>query len=232
MSRSCHLHPVSRRLACGALTLALTLPATGHAMITSGGAGLLYVAIEAPLSTTTTSATVPAFSGGSFGSAAVTGLSQFNPALGTLERVTFSVDGSYDVDLSLFTNVVDETSAHSVDADVQFQVSLDVPAPGGGGLLFASGVDGANFFCSGGAFSSPCTDDLSPQTVSDSYFASEDATQRLADDGLLSLFVGTGNLDFLTLSFFQFASSVYFATAENIDTDTYDTDASFNVGPT
>jgi len=221
-----HATPLSRPLSATALLLTLALPATGHASAWIQQFTGPYLTIA------TTSTTVPAFSGGSFGSTPVTGLEQFDPALGTLHNVSFAVEGSYDVEVSLFTSVIDESLEHLVDADVQFQVSLDVPTGGGGGLLFASGVGSANFFCSGGAFDAACSDDISPQPVSDSYLAAEDATLRLKDGGLLSLFVGNGELDFLTLRFFQFGDAVFFNAADNIDTDTFFSDAAFTVGPT
>ncbi|MEQ8661912.1 MAG: choice-of-anchor E domain-containing protein, partial [Gammaproteobacteria bacterium] len=151
MSHRPACHSVRRHLVAAVLCGAGAIPLGAHA--------LTPVLVASEL---TTSTTVAAFSGGSFGSTAVTGLAQFDPALGTLQGVTFTVDGSYAVDVSLFTTVIDEALEHGVDADVSFQLSLDVPTGGGGGLLFASGVDSANFFCSGGAFEGACSDAISP----------------------------------------------------------------------
>ena len=195
---------------------------------------LLSIAGSALAATTTTSTTLAAFSGGTssiFNTTATTGLGQFDPALGTLTGVHFDISSSYSAAVFLEAYVIDEAASNELDAEASFQISLTVPASGGGGLLFANGVDSAYFSCSAGPFSGACSDTLNPETVSGAYAEAEDATARLVDDNLLSLFIGTGNLDFMEFGLFFFSNgNLQILSADNIDV--VGAAIEFDLGPT
>lgn len=184
--------------------------------------------------TTMTSTTLPEFSGNASGfgnTSSITGLDQFDPALGTLTGVHFDITSSYTARVSLEAYVIDEAEPHELEAQASFQVSLTVPTGGGGGLLFANGGDSAFFACSDGPFSGTCSDSLNPEIVSGDYAEADDATVRLVNAGLLPLFVGGGNLDFLEFGLFFFSNGgLQVAIADNIDA--FGADIEFDLGPT
>lgn len=174
---------------------------------------------------------MPAFSGGNFSSKTVSGLHQFDPALGVLSGIEFKVVNSYDVDITYDTEVSRPNRPHDLNVRIPFQISLSVPTASGGGSLFATATNSVSFTCSAGPFQSPCTDNNNPQNAVDSYLRTDDATQRLIDNNQFSLFVGTGDIDFLGLEFFQFDQGVQFLSSRNIDTSWLDIDSFFNMGP-
>jgi len=195
---------------------------------------LMTITGIAHAATTSTSTTLAAFSdttNGIFNTRATTGLDQFDPALGTLTGVHFDITSSYTAAVFLEAYVIDEADANELEAQASFQVSLTVPTGGGGGLLFANGGDSAYFGCSEGAFGGACSDSLNPEIVSDTYAETDDATTRLVNNGLLSLFVGTGNLDFMKFGLFFFANgAIEVFNAVNIDV--VGGEIEFDLGPT
>lgn len=195
---------------------------------------LLVITGTAQAASTATSATLPEFSGSAsstFNTTATTGLDQFDPALGTLTGVHFDISSSYLAAVFLEAYVIDEAASNELDAQASFQISLTVPASGGGGLLFANGVDSANFSCSAGPFSGACSDSSSPATVSGGYAEAEDATSRLVDANLLSLFIGTGNLDFMEFGLFFFSNGgLQIFSSDNLDV--FGAEIEFDLGPT
>ena len=194
----------------------------------------MTLAGSAHAATTSTSTTLAAFSdtaNGIFNTRATTGLDQFDPALGTLTGVHFDITSSYSASVFLEAYVIDDTDANELEAQASFQVSLTVPTSGGGGLLFANGGDSAYFSCSEGPFGGACSDALSPEIVSGAYAETDDATTRLVNNGLLSLLVGTGNLNFMEFGLFFFANGgIEVFSAHNIDV--VGGEIEFDLGPT
>ena len=164
--------------------------------------------------------------GGSSGFA--TGLSKFDPSLGTLTAITLTAEnGEFSGDIIPFGSVENFDLSHEVDLDILYQGSISINDPMGGGLLTT--VDGYtyNASCFGDAFEDVCTDFVDT-SVSGTYNASsaDDFTpvlDRVIADGLLDEFVGPGNIsdDLLEVGIFTFSNGFDVLFADNYEFDDF-----------
>lgn len=144
----------------------------------------------------TTISSVPLFSGSDttdiathvIQTTSVNGLQQFDPSLGVLNTVRFTIEGSYEASgVSLRPYRTDIGSFHS--ADIGFQVSLTTPDP--------SSYLGVDFFATQHA-SQPLS---GPDDIVN--FQQTDFNTSYTIGGLLDDYIGTGNIDFLNLGFYS-----------------------------
>jgi len=157
---------------------------------------LALLAQSATAATISTSASLPLTDGSGYTLIPVSGLSQFDPANGTLTGISFSLDlSSYDLTLSLSDWENPETGAAFGSADLSAQISISAALPDGGGLLFSTT-----------AFSGQIYDEFDSVNVPGSSGGpvTEDATARLMAENIFSSFLGTGNVSILELGIFTF----------------------------
>lgn len=168
--------------------------------------GVLSASTSAYAASTSFSTVVPQVSGFSGTAQPITGLSQFDPSQGTLTGITISGQGNFTATGSLLAFVEDFEQSHSVDVMGNYQISIGINLPGGGGLLAANQGSSFNFACMGQAFEDACTDNLDPIEDSGFYNSSEQILQRVTNAGILDEFIGTGNVseDLLELGLFTF----------------------------
>lgn len=184
--------------------------------------GLL--SLPATAATISTSVVVPAISGSGYTPPTpVAGLAQFDPSNGTLTGIEFGLHvSSYDLAVSLASWDDPGTGALFQSADLQAQMSVNVELSGGGGLLFASTVFSDTIFNE--------FDSISAVGVPGSP-ESSDATASLISHGLLSDFIGTGNVSILGLGVFSFGFPGMVALDDGTFADGQSSLDSFNVGP-
>ncbi|MEE9336543.1 MAG: choice-of-anchor E domain-containing protein [Methylococcaceae bacterium] len=197
------------------------------------------VTTSPPTNTISTTTTVPAFVGDSnFHSEPVLGLSKFDPDLGTLTGVELQINNSYNVASRLLFDTIDSELAYEIEAVIDFQISLSIPYSGGSGGLFATGVNGDSFGCFVDSEPNPeiipgpedviCFDAESSATYSET----EDVTSKLIDNDALPMFIGSGELDFLTLEFLHFSNiQLEIVSSENVDLATVFPEFDFDMGP-
>ncbi len=116
----------------------------------------------------------------------LSGLSQFDPSMGTLNSAELTLDGEFAYELELTATGIDGTQTHFVNANVNPSVALIVPT-GGGGYTFASEItDSVSLGCS--AVAPACSD-----TAEDNVF---DTLSELFIGSALTGggFIGTGDL--------------------------------------
>jgi len=196
---------------------------------------ILHVLLGAPLlfsfTQTATAATI-SFSSGKFGATLniladangdsssgtptpVTGLQQFNPALGTLTGVSFTVPTggfSWNADL------VGQPTAGDLSFDGHYQTNIQAD------LLYFDGTssflgltiifDSIDLFCSGVEPDDPCDDNNS--NTSDYEFDAFDVPRELFEFNISDL-VGVGNVPNLTLSVDLFSTSVTSTGLDSLD---------------
>lgn len=201
----------------------------------------LTASVFTQAATVTDSVIVNEFTRGiNFDGSTVTGLSQFDPSLGTLTGITLSAVGDHSITFDLLGFVDDESSPHMIAGEINYQGSISVNLPGSNtGILVANEVYGAFFDCtSDGATDFACTDSFpdSPgnaelydgSTVNDSTAL----ITNLSNNGLLGLFIGTGDVDSaaLEIGMFAFIDGLQFFDQENITIE--DLAGEFTLGPT
>lgn len=191
-------------------------------------------AIAAVKSTSTTlAATNGSVDGGNgnFFTTSVTGLDQFNAALGTLTSVSFTVENAYNVNGSIHNVFVNDDSLdHEIAANISFQISLS-KVSGNSGYFFATGVDSIQISCSDSG-QDACTD-FTSESISNAYSSTEDGTNKLQTNNLFNDFIGTGQVENLELAFVHFSDFQFEILSAN-NLDTFDAAAllEFEMGPT
>jgi hypothetical protein len=162
-------------------------------------AAMALLAQQATAATISTSVIVPVTDGSGFTVIPVSGLSQFDPANGTLTGVSFSLDiSSYDLTLSLGGWEDPQTGAAFESANMSAQISISAAMPNGGGLIFSSTSFSGEIYNEFDSVNIPGT---SGGPVS------EEAMERLTSDteyNLLPDFLGTGEVSILGLGIFTF----------------------------
>lgn len=162
-------------------------------------AAMALLAQQATAATISTSTIIPVTDGSGFTLIPVSGLSQFDPANGTLTGITFSLDiSSYDLTLSLGSWDDPQTGAAFESANMSAQISISAALPGGGGLIFSSTSSGGDIY---DEFDSVNIPGSSGGPVS------EEAMERLTSDteyNLVPDFLGTGDVSILELGIFTF----------------------------
>ncbi len=189
-------------------------------------AAMALLSQQVTAATISTSAIVPVTSGSGFSLIAVSDLTQFDPANGTLTGITFSLDiSSYDLTLSLSSWDDPETGAAFESANLSAQISISAALPGGGGLIFSST-----------SFSGDIFDEFDSVNVPGSSGGpvSEDVMERLISDtayNLLPNFVGTGDVSILELGIFTFGHPHVVALDDGTFSQGFPQIDAFNVGP-
>ncbi|MEZ5565983.1 MAG: VPLPA-CTERM sorting domain-containing protein [Gammaproteobacteria bacterium] len=178
---------------------------------------------QATAATISTSAIIPVTSGSGFTLLPISGLAQFDPSQGTLTGITFSLDiSNYDVTLSLSSWDDPGTGAQFQSANLSGQFSIDAALPGGGGLLFSSTAFGNDLYDEFG-------------TVDVFGFSGgpvlEDAMARLTTEGLLTSFIGTGNVSLLSFGVYSFGYPDMVELDDGSFADGNPYIDAFNVGP-
>lgn len=162
-------------------------------------AAMALLAQQSTAATISTSAIVPVTEGSGFTLIPVAGLSQFDPANGTLTGITFSLDiSSYDLTLNLGSWDDPQTGAAFQSANMSAQISISAAMRNGGGLIFSSTSFSGEIYNEFDAVNIPGT---SGGPVS------EEAMERLTSDteyNLLPDFLGTGEVSILELGIFTF----------------------------
>jgi hypothetical protein len=171
---------------------------------------------------------------GSFITTPVTGLSQFNPGLGTLTGITFTVANTYSVTGSVVdTYVINNGDAHAADVQLDFQISLSQDLGGGSGLFYASHVNTMQFSCNGDAESNSCLDSETANWSGVTYTEVNPTTSLLNNSSALNHFIGTGNVSTLSLGLFHFSEQlqIIYSGTENLGFDNAYGDFALNMGP-
>lgn len=185
---------------------------------------------------TSTSTTLAATSGsvdggnGNFFTMPVTGLDQFNAALGTLTGVSFTVENAYNVNASIYNVFVNDDSLdHEIAANISFQISLN-KVSGNSGFFFATEADSIQISCNDSG-SDACTD-LTSESAINTYLITEDGTNRLQTNNLFNDFIGTGQVSNLELALVHF-TDFQFEISSAVNLDTIDAAAllDFEMGP-
>ncbi len=197
------------------------------------------VTTSPPSNTISTTTTVPAFFGDSnFHSEPVSGLSKFDPALGTLIGVELQINNSYDVISRLIFETTDPELAYEIDATIDFQISLSVAYSNSSGGLFATAVNRGGFGCfidsepEPGVIPGPEDVICFDAEASATYSETEDVTSRLIENDALAMFIGSGELDFLTLDLLHFSNiQLNIISSENVDLETVFAEFDFDMGP-
>lgn len=182
------------------------------------------VAQHATAATISTSVVIPAVSGSGYApTLPVSGLAQFDPANGTLTGIELGLHvESFDATLGLGSWNDPGTGAQFESAYLSIQISIDVALPGGGGLLFASTSFGGMIFDEAGTISA-VGEPGAPRV--------DDATESLTNYGLLSSFIGTGDVSILGLGIFSFGYPGMVNLDDGTSTDGTPYIGSFDVGP-
>ena len=137
----------------------------------------------------------------------ISGLNLFDPALGTLTEVNILGSLSYTFDIDLSTYVIDTAQPHQVDAVVGVAITL---IDDSAGVLIDVAAENVPFNCSSSG-SISCTGSISPQQI----INSSTVNRTITSSNLLSIFTGSGNIDFLQLESIPMA--VDFLSSNNID---------------
>lgn len=161
-----------------------------------------------------------------------TGLSKFDPTLGTLTAITLSAaaDEDFTGDITPFGFVEDDNLSHEIDVDIFYQGSISINDPMGGGLLTTNEGYVYNANCTGNAFEGSCLDFVDTG-VTDTYVATsaDDFTpvlDRVIADGLLGEFVGMGNIgdEILEVGIFSFSNGFDVLFSDNFEFEGFDAD--------
>lgn len=162
------------------------------------------VAQQAAAATISTSVVIPVVSGDGYHiEIPVSGLAQFDPANGTLTGIELGLHiESYDVTLSLGSWDAPETGGDEPEAGAEFEsatlsmeIYFDVALSPTSGLMFAST-----------SFADTIYDEYDTVSVfgEPGTPVIEDAMARLTDYGLLSDFIGTGNVSIVSFGVIAF----------------------------
>ncbi len=137
----------------------------------------------------------------------ISGLNLFDPALGTLTEVTISGSLSTTLDVELSTHVIDTAQPHQIDAVVGVAIVLIGNLSS---VLIDVAAENVPFNCSGSG-SISCAESISPQQI----ISSSTVNGAFTSNNLLSIFTGSGSVDFLQLESIPMA--VDFSSSNNID---------------
>ncbi len=145
-------------------------------------------------------------------------LEQFDPRLGTLTGVRFIAGYNYEANYLVKTFVVDPSLPHFIDFSVSFKAGLRIPFASDQTLrhiasIFVSGAESCNgepSISSPTLVTSSCSENF-PIDLSrfNPGVKSSDVYQRLINDNLLDMFIGTGNLHDLDLKLVGAGGGLY-----------------------
>ena len=201
-------------------------------------AGTVIAASSSHAASVQYTTTVAQFERGlNFDGSLVTGLSKFDPNLGTLTAINISTLGDYSVFFDIYGEPDDEEQAHSIDASISYQGSISLNKLGTfTGLFAAIEAYSVDLICSGEEFDGACTEDLELSDTGTYAGTTDTDTAPLLDklilNGFEDQFIGSGTIadGAIEIGLFVFFDSIQIYSQENFTL--FDLEGEFTLGPT